>query len=419
MGSARFLCEPIGSIDFLKTGDRGVDVVIEQMYEWKNRIQERLQMGEDVSDHQLRHWIEDEVLTSTRGEDLTFEERKEAIQSIFHAIRGLDQLQPLLNDPEVTEIMINGYRDIFIERMGELERSDISFESQEKLEDIIQKVVGEVNRTVNESTPIVDARLKDGSRVHVVLPPVALNGPVMTIRKFPPRPLQLHHLVEKESLSQEAADFLKSLVQAKYNMFISGGTSSGKTTLLNALSHCIPEQERIVTIEDSAELQISPSRNHVRLETRNENLEGKGEIAIRDLIRASLRMRPDRIIVGEVRGSESFDMLQAMNTGHDGSFTTGHGNSTADMLQRLETMVLGAVPLPVEVIRSQICSAIDIIIHLSRLRDGSRQVMQIAELDKVSEGSISLNMLYSFEEGQLVRTGHSLKRRNKWELHGN
>ncbi|MBW7460514.1 CpaF family protein, partial [Paenibacillus sepulcri] len=295
----------------------------------------------------------------SREHPLTASEKVQLVRRLFHAFRGLDLLQPLMDDPTVTEIMINSHEEMFIERAGKLTRLPQSFESRERLEDLIQAVVAGVNRVVNESSPIVDARLKDGSRVHVVLPPVALKGPTMTIRKFPEQPLHMNDLIALGALTEEAAAMLRKLVAAKYNIFISGGTGSGKTTFLNALSQFIPADERIVTIEDSAELQIASIPNLVSLETRNANTEGKGEISMRELIKASLRMRPNRIIIGEVRGGESIDMLQAMNTGHDGSLSTGHSNSARDMMARLETMVLSGADLPITVIRQQIGSAID------------------------------------------------------------
>ncbi|MNV30004.1 putative conjugal transfer protein [compost metagenome] len=307
-------------------------------------------------------------------------------------------LQPLVDNPAITEIMINSHTEIFIEEEGQIRRLPLEFESSSRLEDIIQTVVSGVNRVVNDSSPIVDARLKDGSRVNIVLPPVSLKGPAMTIRKFPEKPMTMNELVSREALSLEAAELLQILVAAKYNIFISGGTGSGKTTFLNALSQFIPSQERVITIEDSAELQIVTVPNLVSLETRNANTEGRGEISIRDLIRSSLRMRPNRIVVGEVRGAECLDMLQAMNTGHDGSLSTGHSNSAHDMVSRLETMVLSAADLPVTVVRQQISSAIDIFVHLSRLRDRSRRVMEISEVAGLKDGEVVLNPLYEFRE---------------------
>jgi pilus assembly protein CpaF len=324
--------------------------------------------------------------------------------------------------------MINGPDTIFIEKNGKTYRLDVRFENRRKLEDVIQTMVSKVNRTVNESSPIVDARLEDGSRVNVVLPPIALNGPIVTIRKFPEKPMTIDQLIEYGSITEEVADVLNRMVRAKYNIFISGGTGSGKTTFLNALSNFIPKDERIITIEDSAELQIIGLDNIVKMETRNANTEGKGEITIRDLIKTSLRMRPERIIVGEVRGPEALDMLQAMNTGHDGSLSTGHANSPKDMLSRLETMVLSGSSMPLEAIRQQIASAIDIIIHLARLRDKTRRTMEITEIAGYENGEIILNPLYVFEEegetpqkviiGSLKRTKNEMVRKWKFKMAG-
>lgn len=343
-------------------------------------------------------------------------------------MRGLDVLQPLVDDPSITEIMINGAHHVFVEQNGRLYRKNVSFGTNEKLENVILNIVAKVNRTVNESTPIVDARLLDGSRVNVVLPPIALDGPTMTIRKFPEDPMTIEKLIAYQSITPEVAEVLERMVKAKYNIFISGGTGSGKTTFLNALSNFIPKDERVITIEDSAELQIKGIGNLVRLETRNANIEGKGEITIRDLIRSSLRMRPERIIVGEVRGAEALDMLQAMNTGHDGSLSTGHSNSTKDMLSRLETMVLSGNSIPIEAIRQQIASAIDIIIQLSRLRDKSRRTLEITEVIGYQNGEICLNPLYQFREegeeengriiGKLVRTENPMSNIDKFHMAG-
>jgi pilus assembly protein CpaF len=381
------------------------------------------------SDDSFIRAIEDTVFRYTGDRYITAKERREIVKAIFNSFRGLDVLQPLIDDPSITEVMINAYDEIFIESEGRVERFEGKFETAEKLEDVIQTIVAKVNRVVNESTPIVDARLPDGSRVNVVLPPVALKGPAMTIRKFPSSPLMMDDLVARGAIHAEAAAFLAKLVRAKYNLFIGGGTGSGKTTFLNALCAYVPPDERIVTIEDSAELQIRGVPNWVRLETRNANTEGKGAISIRDLIRASLRMRPNRVIVGEVRGAEAFDMLQAMNTGHDGSLSTGHANSVPDMLSRLETMVLsGAAALPVEVVRKQIDSALDVMIHLSRFRDRSRRVTEITELTGIEQGEIQLNPLFAFVErgedesgkviGGLEPTGNRLYSEHKLKLAG-
>lgn len=394
----------------------------------KEQIRRELDVTSEVSDEKLLEFIEDSVFRYSEQQYLTAMQKRSFVQRIYDSFRGLDVLQPLIDNTAITEIMINGHDEIFIERDGQVVRHEAGFESQEKLEDIIQLIVGKVNRVVNESSPIVDARLQDGSRVNVVLPPIALKGPTMTIRKFPEKPLAVDDLVRIGSLTKEAARFLKMLVKAKYNIFIGGGTGSGKTTFLNALSNFIPDDERIITIEDSAELQIRSVPNLVSLETRNANTEGKGEITIRDLIKSSLRMRPNRIVVGEVRGAEALDMLQAMNTGHDGSLSTGHANSTADMLSRLETMVLSGANLPVEVVRKQISSAIDIMIHLSRLRDKSRKVVEICEVLDAVDGEIQLNPLFQFMEtgeskegkieGGLVPTGNRLREITKLRMAG-
>ncbi|SFB28561.1 pilus assembly protein CpaF [Cohnella sp. OV330] len=364
----------------------------------RERVRSRLAWDAPVSDAELRALIEGELFAEPRMNRLTSAEREAAVSRLFHSFRGLDALQPLLADPDVTEIMIVGHDRIFFEKNGRLQRAPLGFESRERLEDLIQSIVGQVNRIVNEASPIVDARLPDGSRVHVVLPPVALQGPTVTIRRFPARPLGMDELVKLGAIRADAAALLRRLVQAKYNIFISGGTGSGKTTFLNALARWIPQDERIITIEDAAELQIPGIANLVSLETRNANTEGKGRIGMRELIRASLRMRPDRIIVGEVRGEEALDMLQAMNTGHEGSLSTGHANTARDMMSRLETMVLGGSELPVAVVRRQLASALDIVVHLSRLRDGSRRVVEISEIAGLRDGEVELNPLYLLEE---------------------
>jgi pilus assembly protein CpaF len=340
----------------------------------------------------------------------------------------LDVLQPLIDDPSITEIMINRHDEIFIEQNGNVTLHPGKFENEQKLGDIIQSIVAKVNRIVNESTPIVDARLQDGSRVNIVLPPIALKGPTMTIRKFPENPMTMDDLVGKGALTEDITELLQQLVITKHNIFISGGTGSGKTTFLNALTCFIPTNERIITIEDCAELQITHIPNLVSLETRNANTEGKGGIAIRSLIHASLRMRPNRIIIGEVRGEEALDMLQAMNTGHEGSISTGHSNNTMDMLSRLETMILSGHTLPIEVIRKQIASAIDIMIHLSRMRDHSRKVTEIHEVVGIKDQEVQLNPLYFFVEdeestpqkvsGKLQLTGNKLTNRNKFSIAG-
>lgn len=348
---------------------------------------------------------------------LNFLEKRLVTSAVYESIRGLGVLGQIIADPNITEVMINGYQDIFVERSGRLTKLDSQFESRQELETIITKFVSQAGRAVNESEPIVDTHLEDGSRVNVVMPPVALNGPIVTIRRFPKEAMTVEKLIQYGSITPEVAEVLRLLVSSKYNIFVSGGTGSGKTTFLNALSNFIPRDERIITIEDSAELQIKNIDNLVRLETRNAGPDGTGAITIRDLIKSALRMRPDRIVVGEVRGAEALDMLQAMNTGHDGSLSTGHANSTADMLRRLETMVLqGAEGLPLEAIRQQIASAVDIVIHLSRLRDKSRKTMEIVEIlgYDTAQRQFQVNPLYQFREspqstknkvvGALVRT---------------
>lgn len=391
-------------------------------------VSERLDLTRDLSDDEIREVISNIIAEKSQEKYLSLTDKKAVMDGVFNSMRGLDVLQPLVDDPSVTEIMINGPDDVFIEQDGRLFKKNVSFGSNEKLENVIQNIVAKVNRTVNESTPIVDARLQDGSRVNVVLPPIALNGPTVTIRKFPENPMTVEQLIKYKSITPEVAEFLERCVKAKYNIFISGGTGSGKTTFLNAMSNFIPHDERVITIEDSAELQIRGVDNLVRLETRNANMEGKGEITIRDLIKSSLRMRPERIVVGEVRGAEALDMLQAMNTGHDGSLSTGHANSTKDMLSRLETMVLTGAQIPLEAIRQQIASAVDIIIQLSRLRDKSRRTMEITEVLGYENGEIQLNPIYQFIEtgednnhkiiGSLTRTENTMVNTQKFASAG-
>ena len=382
-----------------------------------------------ISDEELAERIDQIVTDRLKDIYCPIETKVSISQQVYSSIRGFGLLDSIISDDSITEVMINGPEKIFIEKKGRLTRLDKKFESQRKLEDVIQRIVGLAGREVNQANPICDTRLPDGSRVNVVLPPIALCGPTITIRKFSKEPMTINKLIEYGSITQEIADKLELLVKAKYNIFISGGTGSGKTTFLNALSNFIPKDERIITIEDSAELQITGIDNLVSLETRNANASGAGQITIRDLIKSSLRMRPERIIVGECRGGEALDMLQAMNTGHDGSLSTGHANSTEDMLSRLETMVLqGADGLPIEAIKQQIASAVDIIIHLSRLRDKSRKTMAITEVVGIKNGEIELNPLYEFKEdeastmdkvsGRLVRTGNPLKNDYKLKLSG-
>lgn len=392
----------------------------------KAELMEQLNVTHELSDEQLRQFIEKMVFQRASTIAITANQKIELIERLFHSLRGLDILQPLLHDPSISEIMINDYNRIFVERNGEMSQLAITFANREKLEDVIQTIVASVNRVVNESTPIVDARLKDGSRVHIVLPPISLTGPTVTIRKFPSEPLQMEQLIAKGTISAEAASLLQTLVRAKYNIFLSGGTGSGKTTFLNALSAFIPADERVVTIEDAAELQITTVPNVVALETRNANTEGRGELTIRDLIRASLRMRPSRIIVGEVRGQEAADMLQALNTGHAGS-SSGHAGSAQDMMTRLEAMAQSGSDLSSDVIRRQIYSAIDIVVHMDRMRDHSRKVTEICEVTQVNRDGIGLQSLYKYVEtssadgsfsGQLVAMGHTLQRTWKLQMAG-
>lgn len=382
-----------------------------------------------LSNEELEERIESITEQHLQGIYCPIEKRVSIVQQVYSSIRGLGLLDTIMTDDTITEVMINGPDNIFIEQNGRLFKLDKTFESQRKLEDVIQRIVGMAGREVNQANPIVDTRLPDGSRVNVVLPPIALCGPTMTVRKFSKTPMTIEKLIEYGSITREIAEKLELLVRAKYNIFVCGGTGSGKTTFLNALSNYIPKDERVITIEDSAELQITSIDNLVSLETRNANSSGAGQITIRDLIKSSLRMRPERIIVGEVRGGEALDMLQAMNTGHDGSLSTGHANSTSDMLSRLETMVLqGAAGLPLEAIKQQIASAVDIIIHLSRLRDKSRRTMEITEVLEYENGEIVLNPLYVFEEdenstmervsGKLKRTDNPMKNDYKLRLAG-
>ncbi len=367
--------------------------------ESKKYIMENFSLS-NMSDDELNDAIENVVLDKLRGQYCSIEDKLDIVQQIFSSIRGFGLLDTIMKDETITEVMINGPDNIFIEQRGRLTKLEKGFESERRLEDIIQRIVGLAGREVNQANPICDTRLPDGSRVNVVLPPIALCGPTVTIRKFSKDPMTIEKLISYGSITADIARVLELLVRAKYNIFICGGTGSGKTTFLNAMSNYIPKDERVITIEDSAELQIKGVQNLVSLETRNANASGAGQITIRDLIKSSLRMRPERIVVGEVRGGEALDMLQAMNTGHDGSLSTGHANSTQDMLSRLETMVLqGVAGLPLEAIRQQIGSAIDIIIHLARQRDKSRKTMEITEVLGVGEdGRIKLNPLYVFEE---------------------
>lgn len=375
-----------------------------------------IDLSKELSDEEICDLIGMAVSKEAREIPMTLRQRADLERIIFNSLRKLDILQELVDDKAVTEIMVNGPNEIFYEKAGRIYEFNGHFSSEEKLEDVIQQIVGRHNRVVNQASPIVDTRLSDGSRVNIVLNPISIGGSAVSIRKFPEHPMSMEKLIDIESISPEAAGVLQILTQAKYNIFISGGTGSGKTTFLNALSQYIPDDERIITIEDSAELQLVGAKNIVRLETRNSNTDGVTPITIRDLIRTALRMRPDRIIVGECRGAEALDMLQAMNTGHDGSLSTGHANSPADAISRIEVMTLmGAEEMPLKAIRQQVASGIDIIVQLGRLRDKSRRVLEISEIDSFTDGEIMLNSLYYFEEsgvdddgrilGQLVKTG--------------
>ncbi len=362
------------------------------------KVQERMDYGRDMTDEEVEETIDETLLEELSLSVYPVEMRRRLRKELFDSLRRLDILQIFMEDSTITEIMINGTDHIFMERDGRLQELDAKFDSMEKLQNVIQQIVAGCNRVVNEASPIVDARLPNGSRVNIVMNPVALNGPIVTIRRFPDQPITMKQLIQYNSISAEAAEFLEKLVYAGYNIFISGGTGSGKTTFLNVLSSFIPSDQRVITIEDSAELRLQGLPNLVRMETRNSNMEGCREIGIRELIRCSLRMRPDRIIVGEVRGAEALDMMQCMNTGHDGSMSTGHANSGEDMLSRLENMVLMGVELPLGAIRQQIAAGIDIIVHLGRLRDRSRRVLEITEVAEWEGDRIRLNRLFAFEE---------------------
>lgn len=404
-----------------------VSTLVEIKTKIKQNIMKQITSQRELADEQLVKLIDQEILSFGEVVFITIEQKVRLRKELYNTLRRLDVLQELVEDSTVTEIMINGAKNIFIERRGRITKCDQEFESDSRLQDVIQTIVSGTNRIVNESSPIVDARLEDGSRVNVVLPPIALDGPILTIRKFPDQPITMEGLIGFGALTPEVANFLRTLVEAKYNIFISGGTGSGKTTFLNALSNYIPEDERIITIEDSAELQIRSIDNLVRLECRNANVEGKNAITIRDLIKSSLRMRPDRIVVGEIRDSAAIDLLAAYNTGHDGSLSTGHANSVKDMLNRLEALVLQGVDMPVQAIRKQISSAIDIIVHLGRLRDKSRKVLEISEVLEVSDDEIIVNPLYQFimnedrdakELGKLERLKNSLMNTEKLQRAG-
>ena len=392
----------------------------------RSRVLERMDLTKELTDEQILEVIREEICSYANHHSMGIARRMQMQRNIFHSLRRLDVLQELLEDDTVTEIMVNGPKSIYVEREGRLFATDLKFASEERLQNVVQKIAADQNKVVNQSSPIVDTRLRDGSRVNIVLPPVAVDGVAISIRKFARNPLTMDRLVETGALSEELRDFLKIMVEAGYNIFISGGTGCGKTTFLNALAEYIPPEERVVTIEDSAELQLRQVKHLVRLEARNANLEGRLEISIRDLVRTSLRMRPDRIIVGECRGPEALEVLQAFHTGHDGSFSTGHANSTEDMLSRLETMVLMGSDIPLLAVRQQIASGIDIMVHLGRLRDKSRRVLEVSEVLGMKEGEIRIQKLYVFcergEERGSITGGwerkNELCRRGKLEQRG-
>ncbi len=394
----------------------------------KDTVMARLDPGRDTPEEEIRQII-DNVLKDFASEHMLSAAMKlQYRKTLFNDIKRLDIIQDIIDDDTVTEIMVNGWNNIFIEKDGIIKRWDKHFDEPKRLNDIVQRIAAASNKIVNEAVPIADTRLADGSRVNIVMNPVAIDGPIVTIRKFYDLPLSMERMIDMGSITSDAARFLELLVKAKYNFFISGGTGSGKTTFLNALSNYIPSDERVITIEDSAELKLMNIENIVRLEARSANIEGKNAITIRELIKSALRMRPDRIIVGEVRGSEALDMLQAMQTGHDGSLSTGHANNPEDMLLRLETMVLMGMDIPIAAIRGQIASAIDIIVHLGRLRDKSRRVLSISEITGIENNSISLNRLYEFVEegvdeqnkiiGRLKPTGNTFKGKDKLKMAG-
>jgi len=422
MGRARRLCKELDKMR--RAGQLNkyeqTDELKEYLYQ---KIMERMDMTVSVSDRELMELIDEVIVKESKKRYITLPMKYRYRQELFDSFRRLDVLSEAIDDSDVTEIMVNGANQIFIEKNGRIQKFDKVFSSEEKLEDVIQQIASRVNRRVNEVTPMADARLEDGSRVNIVLPPIALDGPIVTIRRFSKEPIRMEQLIAWNSISREAADDLADLVRSGYNIFVCGGTGSGKTTFLGALAEFIPPDERVITIEDSAELKLVNVKNLVRLETRPANLEGKHEITIRQLIRNALRMRPDRIIVGEVRSEEALDMIQAMCTGHQGSMSTGHANSSQDMLSRLETMVLMGMDLPLAAIRGQIASALDIIVYLGRLRDKSRHVIEIDEIEGIKDGKIRLNKLYSWQEegerdgkiiGKLVRIQTVLHREKLW-----
>lgn len=384
----------------------------------KQKVMERLDFSRDITDEQLKEIIQDEIMKLSHSQPLLLADKIRLNQEVFYALRKLDILQDLLEDDSITEIMINGHEKIFIERKGKLFRYPGKFSDREKLYQVIQQVAAGANRMVNERNPIVDSRLEDGSRVNIILPPISIDGAIMTIRKFAKEPMTLDWLYERQAFEKEVGEYLKILVKSRYNIFISGGTGSGKTTLLNGLSNCIPKDERIITIEDSAELKLNGIENLVRLEMRSANAAGENQVDMKDLIKAALRSRPDRIIVGEVRGEEALSMLNAMNTGHDGSISTGHANSCSDMLKRIETMVLMGVDMPVDAIRGQMASAIDIIVHLGRTSDGSRKLIEISEITGMNGNQIALHRLFAMNDEDVLIPAGELIHQKKLKEYG-
>lgn len=384
----------------------------------KQRVMQRLDFSREITDDQLKEIIQDEVIKLSHSQSLLLADKIQLNQEVFYALRRLDILQDLLEDDSITEIMINGYQNIFVERGGKLFRYPGKFSDSEKLYQVIQQVASGANRMVNERNPIVDSRLEDGSRVNIILPPISIDGATMTIRKFAKEPMTLEWLYQRQAFQKEIGEYLKILVKGRYNIFISGGTGSGKTTLLNGLSNCIPKDERIITIEDSAELKLNGIDNLVRLEMRSANVAGENQIDMKDLIKAALRSRPDRIIVGEVRGEEALSMLNAMNTGHDGSISTGHANSSLDMLKRIETMVFMGADMPVDAIRGQMASAIDIIVHLGRTADGSRKLMEITEITGMVGKQVAVHPLFAMDENEELQLKGTLTHEKKLKEYG-
>ncbi|MDO4490645.1 MAG: ATPase, T2SS/T4P/T4SS family [Lachnospiraceae bacterium] len=389
--------------------------LMKQQEKLRARLIRQLEQEGELTDEQILRMIDELILSENRTLFLKLQEKEELRRGLFYSVRRLDIIQELLEDPSVTEIMINGHRQIFVERQGKITLWEKCFSSQERLEEVIRQIAGNCNRVANEQQPIMDARLPGGERVNVVLPPIALNGPVMTIRRFPESPITLEHMIQSETLTREAAEYLCHLVQAGYSILVGGGTSTGKTTFLNALSSCIPGEERIITIEDTAELQIQGIQNIVRLEARSANLEENREISIRDLIRTALRMRPSRIIVGEVRSAEAADFLTCLNTGHSGSLGSAHANSVRDMIQRLEMMVLMGLQIPVPAIRRQIASGVEILVHLGRTAQGRRQLMEIAEITGMEGEEVKISTLFLRGEDGILRKTGTLTFREKWE----